>query len=96
MTNEEFQIAVLEKLSTLENEMATKEDLNKLESRIESKISQLPTREELYAIVTEQQKDVIGILKTIQSDTKKINAKIDILNDRTFENEADIRLLKAQ
>ncbi|MDU4961157.1 MAG: hypothetical protein E6X17_10925 [Sporomusaceae bacterium] len=61
---------------------------------LNQKVDNLPTREELHAIVAEQQQDVVGLLEINLKTAKRLEAKIDIIQQRIFENEADIQLLK--
>lgn len=61
---------------------------------LNQKVDNLPTREEIHAIVAEQQQDVVGLLEINLKTAKRLEAKIDIIQQRIFENEADIQLLK--
>lgn len=67
---EQGQNQLLERVSSIEQNMANKEDIAQLN------------------------KELLAVSLEIIDYTKKIDAKLDILNDRTFEQEVDIRLLK--
>ena len=81
MTNEDFQNLVLEKLVKIESTMATKEDIARLDDKIEQ-----------FGQV--QQNDVYGLLKAINEKTDRFEAKVDILAHRLLEQEVDIQILK--
>lgn len=64
MNNEEFQKAVLEKLVTIEQNMATKDDVKRLEAKLEKGIA------DLVAMSDVTQKEV----RSIRSDLRIIEA----------------------
>lgn len=75
------------------SEQLLKEILTEIKSIKETMV----TKDYLDKVILEQQKDVIGLLKIIDEKTEtisRVDAKLDALNERTFEHEADIRLLK--
>lgn len=95
MTNEQFQDLILAKLANMENSSRQQfQEIRQEVQEVKATINKLPTREELYQIVGEQQKDVIGLLNLSIAGTKRLEAKIDLIQQRIFENEADIQLLK--
>jgi hypothetical protein len=99
MTNEEFQRTVLEQLVSMNNRF------DKLDGRIDrfegcmTKLEQRLGEESVknakrFDAVDRGFEDVISMLTLMQEDIRRLDAKTDIVNERAFENEADIRLLK--
>lgn len=58
--------------------------------RVEQRLDAVPLREEMERGFA----DVIAMLKVTQEQLTRVDTKMDILNERSLENEADIRLLK--
>ncbi|QDR81273.1 hypothetical protein [Sporomusa termitida] len=88
MTNEEFQRLVLEKLGKLEQgQQHLFEHLNSVESKINTGFKN--TREANDAL--------LGLVEKTYREAEfipRVEAKIDLLAKRLFENEAEIALLK--
>ena len=77
-------VSVDGRLTSVEQNMATKEDIARLENKIDA-----------VAVVGKQ--DVMGMLKHIEKKTdgiERVEFKLDVLNRRIFEQEADINMLK--
>jgi hypothetical protein len=73
-----------DRLTSVEQNMATKEDITRLENKID-------------AVAVAGQQDVMGMLKHIEKKTdgiERVEFKLDVLNRRIFEQEADINMLK--
>lgn len=95
MTNEEFQRLILEKLGKLEATMATKEDIIRLESKIEA----LDAKVEKYGYV--QQEDVGGLIKLMDTKIDKIlttqviqGESINLLALQQLHTAAEVEVLK--
>jgi uncharacterized protein YdcH (DUF465 family) len=99
MTNEEFQRTVLEQLVSMNNRFDKLDGrmdkldgrMDKLEQRLEEESVKNAKRSDA---VDRGFEDVIAMLTLMQEDIRRLDAKTDIVNERAFENEADIRLLK--
>lgn len=95
MTNEEFQKLVLEKLvnleqgqakienrvSSIETNMATKDDISRLEDKID-------------CLASEGQQDVTAMLQLMNGKLDKQAEILKILSSRSIEQEAEIIVLK--
>jgi len=84
MTNEEFQRLVLEKLSNLEQ---GQKSLDQGQKEILSEIKNLKDADQA----------LLGLVEKTYHETEaipRIEAKMDIVAKRLFENEAEISLLK--
>ena len=69
------------RIANIETNMASKDDIIALDAKIDR-------------LAVETQADVKAMLLHIEKKADNIENKLDVLNDRTFENEADIRSLK--
>jgi prefoldin subunit 5 len=106
MTNEEFQRTVLEQLVSMNNRFDKLDGhMGNIEGRIDkldSRMDKLEQRLEEESVKNAKRsdavdrgfEDVIAMLTLMQEDIRRLDAKTDIVNERAFENEADIRLLK--
>lgn len=88
MTNEEFQRLVLEKLDGIDTR------LDRLEEQVRENT-------DIIKAVRHNQEFGIAKLEALEMGTAnkesivKLDAKFDVLNDRLFQQEADLRVLKA-
>lgn len=71
-----------------ETRIGLKSDIARLDTKIDLAI------ENVDKLAVEQQRDVVAMLQVLSTRTERIETKIDILNHRSFEQEADIQLLK--
>ena len=65
-------------------------------AKINARLDEMPTKADLERTIAEQQKDVIAILeRTATKDSVlKVDTKIDLINNKLFQTETEIALLK--
>ncbi len=96
--------SVEEKISSVEHNMATKDELNRVHETMTGKLVQIQenmvTRDDLNRAIAESQKDILAMLqhveKKLDNHTEQMEAKFEVLNDRLFNQEAQLRLLKKE
>ena len=95
MTNEEFQQLMLEELRSIRKDMATKEDISKLDTKIDI----LDGKVEQYGQI--QQDDVKGLLEVMDKKLDQVNTNqitqgesINILALRQLQTESQLAALK--
>lgn len=71
-----------------------------IESRIDNIEQNMVTKNDLERIINESQKDVLSMLqhieKKLDSQTEQMDAKFEVLNNRLFNQETQLRLFKKQ
>lgn len=82
-----------EKVSSIEQNMVTKNELNKIRET-------MVTKDDLNLAIAESQKDILAMLqhieKKLDNQSDQLEAKFDVLNDRIFNQEAQLRHLNKQ
>lgn len=84
MTNEEFQKAVLEQFEKIDQRF----------SRLEAKVDNLPTREELHAAIKEQQKDVMALLQLMDSKLTDLQDTQIVIQETIGKHEISLGVLR--
>jgi predicted nucleic acid-binding Zn-ribbon protein len=109
VTNEEFQKLVLEKLSGIESKFdnlesevsGLKSKIGGVETRFDGLEEQVKENTNIIKAVRHNQEFGIAKLEALVLNTAskesivKLDAKFDVLNDRLFQQEADLKILKA-
>ena len=91
-TNNTVTEELRQDINEIKTTMATEQELATVKTELKADIASLDTKIDRLAVET--QEDVKAMLLHIEKKADNIGNKLDVLNDRTFENEADIRYLK--
>lgn len=72
------------------------DNLEKEVVKINTRLDDMPTKADLEKAIGEQQKDVIAMLeRTATKDSmSRLDTKIDLLNNKLFQTETDLAMLK--
>lgn len=101
METEKFQDLVLNHLAKLTQEITElKNGQERIESRIDGIEQNMVTKTDLDRAIAESQKDVLSMLqhveKKLDAQTEQMDAKFEVLNERLFSQETQLRLIKKQ
>jgi hypothetical protein len=94
MTDRELLELVAQKVNSMDQRM------DSIDGKIISINQNMITKADLNQAITESQKDILAMLqhveKKLDNHAEQMEAKFEVLNNRLFNQETELRLLKKQ